>query len=347
MWIDLMFVDEAYYHSAMAAGLTALNNACPHPMGQEAAGLHFGMLLSLIGRKLSSAEAVSDATMSAVVMALQYDRYRSKYRDGLVHFDGLREMVNLRGGLDTVAKHNSLLVHKLLRADLEFAMHLGTPTRFFNDGTFPPLHSASILTSGDGPKEPLFAGLPDWVLDDLSPVLRGVLVDMAVVSNLFNEAASGSRPKLQSYNAHHAFLSLGQRLIAFNTLGGRRPLEVLDDMVHVGLACFVTMLLLGLDGKPADLPLLPKLARMVLKRQGKHPANRTLDTILLWVLMAGEGASAFRTENDVEWFLTEASRLREVLGLTTWESARELLAALPWISSIHDTPGRLAWQKIA
>lgn len=99
----------------MAAGLTALNNACPHPMGQEAAGLHFGMLLSLIGRKLSSTEAVSDATMSAVVMALQYDRYRSKYRDGVVHFDGLREMIHLRGGLDVVAKQNSLLVHKLLR----------------------------------------------------------------------------------------------------------------------------------------------------------------------------------------------------------------------------------------
>jgi hypothetical protein len=103
------------YHSAMAAGLTALNNACPHPMGQEAAGRHFGMLLRLVGRKLSGAEAVSDATMSAVVMALQYDRYRSKYRDGIVHFAGLGEMVKLRGGLDAVATQNSLLVHKLLR----------------------------------------------------------------------------------------------------------------------------------------------------------------------------------------------------------------------------------------
>jgi hypothetical protein len=233
------------------------------------------------------------------------------------------------------------------RADLEFAMHLGTPTRFFSDDKFPPLDSASIITPGDGPTEPLFAGLPDWVLDDLSPILRGVFVDMAVVSHLFNEAASGSRPKLPSYNAHHAFLSLGQRLIAFSPLGGRRPLEVLDDMVHVGLVCFVTMLLLGLDGRPAELPLLPKLARMVLERQGKHPANRTLDTILLWVLMAGEAASAFEAKDDAVWFLDEASRLKEALRLTTWESAREVLMALPWILSVHDAPARLAWQKIA
>lgn len=99
----------------MAAGLTALNNACPHPSDQDMAGRHFGMLLQLVGRKLTSSDALSDATMSAVVMALQYDRYRSKYRDGVVHFEGLREMISLRGGLDVVARQNSLLVHKLLR----------------------------------------------------------------------------------------------------------------------------------------------------------------------------------------------------------------------------------------
>lgn len=241
------------------------------------------------------------------------------------------------------------LVLTLHRADLEFAMHLGTPTRFLTDDIFPALHStsASILTVDSIPPESLFRGLPSWVLDDLSPVLRGVFIDMALVARLFNEAASGSRPKLGSYDAHHAFLSLGQRVIAFSPLGGRRPLEVLDDMVHVGLACFVTMLLLGLDGRPAELPLLPRLARMVLKRQGAHPANRTLDTILLWMLLAGEAAAAFREEEDGAWFLAEAGRLREALGLKAWESAWEVLAPLPWIHTVHDAPSREAWRKIS
>jgi hypothetical protein len=71
-----------------------------------------------------------------------------------------------------------------------------------------------------------------------------------------------------------------------------------------------------------------------------------LDTILLWVLMAGEAASAFEAKDDAVWFLDEAGRLKEALGLTTWESAREVLMALPWILSVHDAPARLAWQKI-
>jgi hypothetical protein len=60
---------------------------------------HLSYTFRLVNEKLSGVETLSDRTMTALIVMTQYERLRSQHRQGLVHFAGLEQIVELRGGI--------------------------------------------------------------------------------------------------------------------------------------------------------------------------------------------------------------------------------------------------------
>lgn len=79
------------------------------------ATLHLTRTLRLVNKKLSGDEALSDTTMSAIVAMTQYERLRGHYRQAMVHFEGLRRIVELRGGIANLVAHLPAIAQKIFR----------------------------------------------------------------------------------------------------------------------------------------------------------------------------------------------------------------------------------------
>lgn len=76
---------------------------------------HLSCTFRLVNEKLSGKEALSDTTMAVLIAMAQYDRLRAQYRQGLVHFEGLQRMVELRGGISQLMPYNPGLAQKIFR----------------------------------------------------------------------------------------------------------------------------------------------------------------------------------------------------------------------------------------
>jgi hypothetical protein len=76
---------------------------------------HLSCTFRLVNDKLSGNEALSDTTMAVVVAMTQYERLRGHHRQGLVHFEGLQRIVELRGGISRLVNDRPGLAQKVFR----------------------------------------------------------------------------------------------------------------------------------------------------------------------------------------------------------------------------------------
>jgi hypothetical protein len=76
---------------------------------------HLSRTFQLVNEKLSGGEALSDTTMAVVIVMTQYERLRGQHRQGLVHLEGLHQMVEMRGGISQIIKNNPPLAQKIFR----------------------------------------------------------------------------------------------------------------------------------------------------------------------------------------------------------------------------------------
>ena len=73
---------------------------------------HMSQAYKLINERLSSNKACSDQAIAVVTVLAIYQRMHDHNPNGLVHFNGLCRMIQLRGGLAKLAKENRTLAQK-------------------------------------------------------------------------------------------------------------------------------------------------------------------------------------------------------------------------------------------
>lgn len=100
----------------MATGTVSLSHFVSKPDGASQAMQHMSKAFRLVNQKLASQNATSDLTIAAIVSMAQYEQLWNRYREGSVHVQGLRRIVQLRGGLvRQLMTSPSHLVQKILR----------------------------------------------------------------------------------------------------------------------------------------------------------------------------------------------------------------------------------------
>ena len=76
---------------------------------------HLCLAIRLVNARLSGRDAVSNETVMVVLSLGLYERFQGEYRRGLMHLDGLVQMIDLRGGIREFSTSRPDLARKVFR----------------------------------------------------------------------------------------------------------------------------------------------------------------------------------------------------------------------------------------
>ncbi|KAK4038132.1 hypothetical protein C8A01DRAFT_17750 [Parachaetomium inaequale] len=370
-WVQPLFLDEAYFHGAMAVFFAA----CPSPAAfsytssgaqdnLSARMRHLCLALRLVNTRLSGTGAISDETVIVVLVLGMYERQQGEYHRGLVHLGGLQRMVQMRGGVGEFIKARPDLSRKIFRSDVEYCLHLGAPTRFTLDEV-EPLLSLKALT-------PCTRRIPPDFPAMLPPTLATLLEDATQAAHLLNTTTLSPSPKkLNSSAVHGTFILLGYRVQALSpllagTTGAGRPAiaggpsaSVTEQVVCLGLAAFVGSFLWGggCGGRKMEVPVrwVGDAAREIITCArpmgeevhvgGGGGEERWGREAVLWMLFVGDAAGVFDIGGVDGWVIPRTAEVVRCLGLCEWESVGRVLGRFPWVDALHARKGRAHWER--
>ncbi|CRG89921.1 hypothetical protein PISL3812_06960 [Talaromyces islandicus] len=338
-WMELMFEDEAFFHCALALSISILNNLIAEPEDPLQAVRHLSHTFRLINQRLSGSDAVTDATIAVVLMLTQYERHDNQHWRAMVHFQGLERMIKLRGGISRLRETMPILAIKIARADLDYSLRMGTPTRFGADILY---NQETVLESLNYPKEYVYEGrlFRLYFFKNLSTTIQSLLIDIKNVSQLLNDANCGHSPKIDCDAFHKTTLLLSHRLLSIRPIKGSHNPRYVEHAIHLGLVAFLVTFMPTLDRLIPENPVLSQSLRfMIEKFCVSHPED---EQVRLWLLFIG-AASVFKPDDDI-WLLPTTVRTMSTMGLGTWEDVNDLLAIFPWVHSTHSNAAQALWR---
>ncbi|QIX00008.1 hypothetical protein AMS68_005525 [Peltaster fructicola] len=330
MWVMFMFTDEAYFHCTIAMLNVAFGRSTVDRDGHAETLQHLAHAFSLANKKLSGQEALADTSFATVVAITQYHRIKHDHAEGLVHLDGLERMVTLSGGIQHLATARPALTQKILRADLDFAMHLGVRTRF-----------GQIRSSSDALDVTLDGYLDDRTLykdATASAMLTNCSADLVpplktaykLAKLIDSHASAGSH--IDGRTVHALAILLGYRLVAVQSFSKLPSHDNAKDTILVGLFAFLAAFLPDLTRRRQPMPYLVTAARLVLRQQ--HEPSDDARLAHLWALLLCR-TSLLGNEDDV-WITPVISAAIDQAQITNCTQLRQMVTRLPWIHLLHD-----------
>lgn len=71
---------------------------------------HLSQTFTLVKKRLKSNEALSDSTLGIIVMLIIQELIRNEQTEAEIHYEGLRKMIELRGGICQLERNIPLLL---------------------------------------------------------------------------------------------------------------------------------------------------------------------------------------------------------------------------------------------
>ncbi|KAL2832970.1 hypothetical protein BDW59DRAFT_94644 [Aspergillus cavernicola] len=347
VWVRYIFLDEAYFHCSLATSILCHRN---HRNETTQGMHHIARTYRIIQKRLCGNEATSDMTIAILVVMSQYERLQGQYARGYIHVKGLRRMVELRGGVVRLSRECWRVMQKVLRADLEYALQLGTRTLFGVEGIEALRTSGCVYVDG-GKGGELGSGLAldSFLQGHLRDELWMVFSDMRYLGMVIYDAIAGYRQRMDGIEFHSSILLLGHRLLHINPLGEGEDsgtcadtgLSELENAVHLGLVAFLATFLTGLDHRVLDKPLLSRRLRLAVENLSSSieagEGSRFVQNVRIWILYIGV-VGVFKPADD-EWLIPTTEAAMQSLGLVSWEDVKKTVAGFPWVNVLHDRAG--------
>ncbi|KAK2000974.1 hypothetical protein LX36DRAFT_708918 [Colletotrichum falcatum] len=286
-------------------------------------------------RGLSGPQGTSDQTIALVCMLVCQESIRGDLEKYKTHLLGLARMVELRGGIHAL-KEKDDVIHKTCRADIQYALHAGTPPLYSYDSV--PQRVAQRVSQYEAcSQRPLPAAFSAAELSTRQAV-RG-LDDISILL-----AGCGPEWKLTAHEYSATILSVGYRMLRVRGHGSR-GLDATQDACVLGALCFYSSLLLQL-GRRRHLVYAELSRRLKASLDGlldgcRRPRSRST---VVWLLVMG-AVSVFEEKDDV-WLLPALARVSGLAGLGNWGEVCRVLEEYPWIASIHNGPGERVWNRV-
>ncbi|GAW26611.1 hypothetical protein SAMD00023353_3901000 [Rosellinia necatrix] len=304
---------------------------------------HLSRSLRLVNQRLAGAGelALSDATLAVVVAMTQHERLLGYDDHALVHFEGLQRIIKLRGGMSTLVVDCRGVAQKALRADFDFALAFGTPTRFSIAECMPGKATLDWLREKHGQSRVDPPDMPTLIAR-VGGGLREVFEDIATIAWLFNESAVHG-VKMDDYDFHDVLLIVGYRLLnirPFNTPA--TAMNRSELLLHLGLVAMMAMLFLAISLK-SDVALLKR--RIASVTLGEYLDDQEGQEVMLWLLFTAK-ASVFKEAEEDIWLIPRISRLASQLGLSTWDDVSRTLQKFPWVKAFADDTAQVLWRQI-
>ncbi|KAH8894513.1 hypothetical protein GQ53DRAFT_820893 [Thozetella sp. PMI_491] len=276
--------------------------------------------------------------MAAVLSMMQYERLRREYQRGLIHFEAIRRMIELRGGMLGLICTQPKLAQKVFKADLEFALDLGSPTFF--DVEHHPGHEAVGLLRGSFFRENKLASYNFQILEKAGIQLQDVLFDIWSFASLLN-AINTKRAKFALHTFYDVIAFIGYRLVKIRPLSGARLTSHWDDAIHLSLLSLTMSCYIG-PQKVSEYTILAEQIRISM--QSLLGQGTKDNELILWLLFVNRIA-ALGPEDDA-WMIPKIKIAGQILGVTEWQGVRETLRKFPWIDALFDEAGEAIWMQV-
>ncbi|KAI1646785.1 uncharacterized protein F4817DRAFT_123788 [Daldinia loculata] len=291
--------------------------------------LHFQKGLRLLRERLLGDDdqtKISDSTMSVVLKLASVAQFDGDYETSKQHMEGLRKMVDLRGGLDVF--EGTPLLLEMLRCDLGVALLNGSCPVFFIQPSEPmaeypeKLMPASVdgaLSRGDMKQ----VGITEDELVTAWRVLKRFC--------LFIDLGTQTRQTVRSDIIYETMTAVTYRLLHMRFSSGSA-----DEAVRQGLSAFCYHVFLQWqDIKPpyCDLAVAYQISIFSLV-----PSDAVSSQLILWLLIIG-AISIFNISDEV-WL---RERIEEHVGrchIKTWREMQDILKSFMWIAVLDEQSGR-------
>lgn len=306
----------------------------------------------MTNERLSSFEACSDQAIAVVTMLAIYQRMHHQQAVGLVHFQGLRRMVELRGGLAKLASENRALAQKPWRLALEFALQDGAPATFSLGDVDGSHHSTGFKSfnnaSDEQNQELMHRGMTRSVLPtctvDVDPTLLQLLTSIIDFTNFLNSTTD--KTKLDPLDYSDAVCFLLHRLLAYAPISPlhRHHLPQLDNLIHLTLVTVMTTLLPEYGHNQARYDLLTNQLRETLQTM-RAPETAKEQAVLLWAVFVAY-VTILDDMEDEAMLNRMAVENSETLKLHYWDDLKRLLCSFGWIGVLYDKAGSRLFCKV-
>jgi hypothetical protein len=294
---------------------------------------HISTAYALINRRLSGGEACGDGAIAVVTILTIYHLIHHQFDVGIVHYQGLRRMVELRGGLVQLMKENRCLAQKPWRLALEFSLQDGSRPIY---GLQDVLAGLNLMPSDD--LRALQSSSNSTVsYPGLSPPLLDLWMDIVQLTRALNDTCTTN--KLEPMDYSDTVCIRLHRLLHFAPLGQQRPIDPLDDMVHLCLVAIMTTLMPEYGHNQAKHNLLSELLRRALQRYAGVPGRN--EELLLWAIFVAH--ATVLDDSDTDWMTLLVHKACELLVLREWTELRLVFCQHAWICVFYDKSGKNLW----
>ncbi|KAI0551750.1 hypothetical protein F4679DRAFT_572074 [Xylaria curta] len=329
-WLDLLRDDPAGLHiTAFAMEELATKVIRREVRSVNVVAMqHFQKGVKLLRERLLGNDAgikISDSTMGVVLKLAGAAYLNGDYQSSKHHMDGLRRIVDLRGGLD--AFKGTQLRQEILRCDLMITLLNGSTPTFFRQPSEPiPAYPEALLRSSNE----LTDSLDNIKL--VQDVDQNLVTAWKVMRKFCLLVNVGTQTK---QFIHPETICDTMAAVTYRLLEIHFAIGSIDEALRYGLLVFSNHIFLQWSDLKLPYPHFPAAYRTrIAKFIPHHGASPQLK---LWLLMIG-AISIFDPAED-GWLMERIQQYVEECGVKTWRDMRDILKSFMWIGLLDDRAG--------
>ncbi|KAL2067884.1 hypothetical protein VTL71DRAFT_15982 [Oculimacula yallundae] len=343
-WFQIGMLDGAAFHQLLSGAATYFNNL-RHGDGGQANGeflAHHAYSLQLVNSQMREVEtATTDGVISSIIGFACYYHLIEDMESWRKHLAGLREIVRLRGGIDTF-ESQGFLGTMLSCIDISGSCTLdeapsfpvpGKPTDFVlpmspTTSSY-PFHSPQVhlLTINSIFDSGFIDSMADLNLESLhlqeeiQNTGGNILLDSMYICDYIN-------PLL------HKLLSLPRQDIS-------SPTGAISEMMRLAAVLYLIAIRQSFGIYPTRVAMqIHKLSALIMTFEGSGAsqniwADHELSLIELWVTAVGCIMSD--EKSTASWFATRLHAAMRRISVATYGDLEDILRGFSWIDEIHST----------
>ncbi|GKT83802.1 C6 zinc finger domain-containing protein [Colletotrichum tofieldiae] len=332
-WWPLALGDPALFHVSLQTA--CLDEELLAQKGFQSSEILMADSVALLRRKVEDTSlALQDGTMNSVITlaAIEFGKGNTRVSD--MHVDGVKKLVNMRGGINSVRQTSPLTARMVSWVSM---IVTGQPQ-------FETQDDAGI---GDGVPPP-----PEWQLDPTSfhetlLELGGLEIDYAVrdvlmrLRNIFQRA---QRVPLAPTRLHDLTCFVIHRLL-LSTPDGLEPHSSASECIRHGIILYMFIVQGPTYYSHAVIfnTILERFMDHLKQLQAKSHVAGSVDVWLLTIGMAASGGSG-----HYDWLTRRARDVAAATQLTSWDDALVHNRGLLWLDTRHsDDVFRPHWDAIS
>ncbi|KAI0478164.1 hypothetical protein F4859DRAFT_504033 [Xylaria cf. heliscus] len=343
-WIAPMAIDPAFLHVNIFTSLYYYEALLPGRPFLESPRIrhHYHKAVSLLRERLlcdDNENRLSNNTVSIVLSLAGQAFSAGDLKSAVNHIQGVRRMIDLRGGLTSI-RGNEKLIAEILRCDLGIALHSGsTPILLRGPSSSYPYRLYPKLDVFLDKKNLYHSSKSHELLTSLTRThgieIHGQLVaawnamsDFCTVINL----AADSERRIDVGTFLRSMTS-----IMYNLLDMHFESSSWDETIRLGLLSFSCSVFLPWTRLGMTYPYINSMLRSRFKGITRKIPSMP-PKLLVWLLMAG--AITASGESNSAWIHGLLLEATGSCGVKYWRHMRDILNSLMWIGIVHDELGK-------